>query len=392
MIQKKATKKGKTKDPLYECSADLKRTFIQLSDAWCKANRLTLADLSERCGVSHQYLSQVARYGRIPSKPILTLLALNLDVPDPNQFFRMAKITEPWPYERDLGLRKRSATESGLLSINLDMNGFASAIREIVRSEIQPKRLDALLTGRPLRIGLNRGQFFLFGKSDSDGFITEVFRSLALSLHCEVEFIDVSHATYASELASGKIDLYGPLYKTTQRASSGLFGTPLCRVAPALLRRTRVLSNLPQISAPKSFSELRKKEYIIAVHEDSMAHHFLVAELGVPKSRIVPCELAEEAIERIVMTNIPRPAHLMVTDMPFAQRTVRAHPDTVELVESVEDSQSFSFVDTFVVRHDWPSLLPIVEQSFEVLRSNETLKRIFFRTIQSPDTLGINLL
>ena len=163
-----ATSKKKTSDsPQFLRSPELKRAFLDASEHWYRKHRLSPADLAERCGVSLQYLSHVGRYGRIPSKPILTLLAFNLSPDDPEAFFRAAKMSDPWPYEVGIGLRARSATESGLLNVSLDMKGFADAIRDIVRAEIQPKRIEQLLGKRALRVGLNRGQFFLLWKTPS---------------------------------------------------------------------------------------------------------------------------------------------------------------------------------------------------------------------------------
>ncbi len=381
----------KVKDQQFECSTELKKSFQQLSDAWCRRNRLSLADLASRCGVSTQYLSHITRYGRIPSRPVLLLLALNLEVPDPSEFYRLANVDEPWPFELDLGLRRRSATEGGLLSINLDMNGFTQAIRDIVRAEVQPKGIDTLLAGRPLRVGLNRGQFFLFDKTESEGFITEIFRALGLAIHAAIEFIDVPHSNFAAELARGAIDVYGPLYQTPQRAGSGLFCSSLCRVSPALLRRVRDAANFKNLPAPVGLNQLRMKEYVVAVHADTMAHHFIEAELGVPKARILACELADEAIERILLTNLTRPAHLMLTDMPFARRALDAHPDTLELVTLDDDMSSCAFVNTLATRQDWPTLASVMNQALALMKSSGNISRIFTRTVPDAKELGVSL-
>lgn len=388
-----ATKNKKTSDsPYFERSNELKRLFIEQSEIWCRKTRLGLSDLAERCGVSMQYLSHIGRYGRIPSKPILTLLAFNLEAPDPNVFFRAARISDPWPYDAGIGLRPRSASESGLLSVNLDMNGFASAIREIVRSEIQPKRIEQLLGKRALRVGLNRGQFFLFDdrkSSTSEGFFPELLRTLVLSLHCDVEFINVLHSEFDAKLEAGTIDCYGPIYRTAPRIGHGLFSRPFCHVAIAGLGRTRKAANLAELAPPKRISDLRKKEYVIAVHRESMAHHFAETELGIPAARLLPCDGPEEAVERVVLASLPRPAHLMLTDTPFAGKIQREHPSATELLFSATDPDAPPFENTLAVRSDWLALLNVLDESLEYLRKNGALNRLFDRTIGDPKDLGI---
>lgn len=363
----------------FQQSTELKRAFNDLSERWCRKNRLGLADLAERCGVSLQYLSHVGRYGRVPSKPILTLLALNLEAPEPSALFRMAGLQDPWPYEPEVGLRKRPASESGLLSINLDMNGFASVIKEIVRAEVQPKRLDELLGGRPLRVGLNRGQFFLFSGKE-EGFFPELARSLALSLNCELELIDVPHSEFHEKLAAGEIDCYGPVYRTAPRLAQAIFTKPICAVPAAGLGRVKKASSLEDLPPPKRLSDLRKKEYMIAVHRDSMAHHFAEAELGIPAERLLPCSLPDEALERIMLTKLPRPAHLMLTDMPFARRAQREHSSGLSILFE-DEPDAARFEDTIAVRSDWPSLLSMSDQALEFLRKGGALTRLFERTI-----------
>ncbi len=387
-IRKKRTVEGGE----FERSNELKRLFTELSEKWCRATRLELRDLADRCGVSLQYLSHIGRYGRVPSRPILTLLAFNICADEPASLFRAAGIRDAWPYESGVAIRQKSASDSGLLSINLDMNGFASAIREIVRAEIQPKRVENLLGKRPLRIGVNHAQFFLFEPKKQryeDGFFPELIRALVLSLHCEVEFVNVAHADFDTQLDQGKIDCYGPIYRTAARIGHGLFSKPFCHVDAALLGRTRKANNLELLPAPKRLSDLRKREYIVAVHRDSMAHHFAASELGIPASRIIPCESSEEAVERIVLASLPRPAHALITDAPFAAKVQADHPTTTELIFSGKDTDAPPFEDTLAVRSDWPALLTVLDESIAYLRNNGGLGRLIERTIPGFRALGI---
>ena len=386
------SKKKTSEGPEFSRSPELKRAFQEASEHWCRRNRLGLADLAERCGVSLQYLSHVGRYGRIPSKPILTLLALNLSPDEPAVFFRAARMTDAWPYDSGIGLRPRSAAESGLLSVSLDMKGFADAIRDIVRAEIQPKRIEQLLGKRALRVGVNRGQFFLLDErkgSNSEAFFPELIRALVLSLHCEVEFVNVPHSQFQQELERGGIDCYGPIYRTVPRIGHALFSKPFCHVSVAGLSRVRKASNLTELPVPKKVTELRKRDYIVAVHRDTMAHHFAEAELGIPRERLLPCDGPEEAVERVVLASLPRPAHIMLTDAPFAEKTNNEHPTTTELLVFNADSDAPPFEDTLAVRADWPALLAVLDEALDYLRKNGSLVRLFERAVGQPQSLGI---
>jgi hypothetical protein len=274
------------------------------------------------------------------------------------------------------------------------MNGFANAIRDIVRAEIQPKRIENLLGNRPLRVGLNRGQFFLFDERKqhvNEGFFPELIRALVLSLHCEVEFIDIAHGEFDKKFEQGLIDCYGPIYRTARRIGHGLFSKAFCHVSVAGIGRVRKATNLSDLPAPKRIVDLRKRDYIIAVHRESMAHHFLEAELGIPAARILPCDVPEEAIERVVLTSLPRPAHLIVTDSPFALKVQQNHPTTTEMLFSNSDADLSPFENTLAVRPDWPALLSVLDESLEYLRKNGALKRLLERTVDKSGALGISI-
>lgn len=378
------------KEVPYERSTELRRTFNELAERWCKKHRLGLPELAERCGVSSQYLSHIGRYGRIPSKPILTLLAFNLEVPDPETLFRMAGIRETWPYEQGVGLRPPSPTDSGLLSVSLDMGGFASVIRDIVRAEVQPKRLEDLLGGRPLRAGMNRAQFFLFEREntkDPEGVFPELMRAIALALNTTIEFVDVSHAHFHNKLESGAIDCYGPIYKTVTRLSRCLYSRSFCAVPAAVLRRTKRVSALIEVPEPKRFSDLRQAPYVIAVHNESMAHHFATTVLGIPEHRLIPCEHPDEALERVLLAKLPRPAHLMLTDLPFASWAMKEHAPAISIPLAKSGDEMPRFEDVIAVRPDWPPLLNAIDQALDFLRKNDAIKRIADRGRQQHQDL-----
>jgi ABC-type amino acid transport substrate-binding protein len=374
------------KEVAFKKSAELRRVFLDLSEKWCRKHRLDLSDLAERCGVSLQYLSHISRYGRIPSKPILTLLALNLEIADPTELFRIAELSDQWPYDKGMGIRKAGAHESGLLSINLDMNGFADVVRDLIRSELQPKRFENLLGKRALRIGLNKGQFFLFdGKSE--GFFPELIQALALSLHCKLEFVEINHADFSDQLARGKIDCYGPIYRTAPRLVSSLYSRPFCTVPIAAVGRTKKSPQLKELPNPKKISDLRKKNYIVAVHAESMAHHYAESVIGIPSERLILSEVADEALERVMLSNIPRPAHLMLTDKPMALKVLNKHASGLVSLFDDSDSEAPPYEDSIAVRPDWPELLTILDQSIEFMQRSGAMSRIFEK--HAPQIIGV---
>lgn len=382
------------KKQTFQHSSELKKLFNRYFDAWSKKHRLTLGELAERCGVSTQYLAHIGRYGRIPGKPILILLALVLEVPDPSEFFRAASVAEVWPFDQGVGLRPPGAAESGFFSVNFDTAGFTNMIRDLLRAELRPKSLNELLSGRALRVGLNRGQSFFFspaGKQQSavEGFFPELVRLLALSLHCVIEFKDVLHSEFSDNLNTDGVDIFGPVYFTPSRMSQALFTNPFCNVEIGGLWRTAKIESLPSLPMPKNIVELRKKEYRIAVHRESMSHHFALSELGIPDDRLIPCEIPEESLERILLTRIPRPAHLLLTDRPHAFQLQKENPELKEIPFSASDPQAPPYEDTIAVRPDWPSVVTLLNEMLDFLKRNGSIQRLYRRSISEEIWPGI---
>src|SRR5258708_4177682 len=149
-----------SQEPGYQTSRPLKSLFNQLFQQWSKSTRLELSDLAELCGVSTAYMSQVARYGRIPSKPVLILLAFNFGVESPQELFQAAQLESAWPYPANFALAKRESRRS-LFDLRFDEDNFKSLVRDVVQQELRPRSLQKLTQGRPLKIGMNLGQNFL---------------------------------------------------------------------------------------------------------------------------------------------------------------------------------------------------------------------------------------
>src|SRR5688500_7069954 len=129
----------------FETSKRLKTIFNESFDRWRKRNGAGLDELARRCGVSQAYLAHVGRYGRVPGKPVLYLLALNLEIDNPATILDAAGLNEDWPYSPGIGLNPKNMESSGLLSVRLDMNGFTDAVRTIIRSESKQRGIKDLV-------------------------------------------------------------------------------------------------------------------------------------------------------------------------------------------------------------------------------------------------------
>ena len=154
----------------------------------------------------------------------------------------------------------------------------------------------------------------------------------------------------------------------------------------ARVKKTAALAVLP---LPQRISDLREKDYRIAVHADSMSHHLAISELGIPAERLIVCERPEETIERIILTGIPRPAHLILTHAPHAAQICKESPEQTTQIFTAPDPEAPPYEDTIALRPYWPSVASLLNDSLEFLRRNGSLTRLLQRTIDAPSTPGI---
>lgn len=370
----------------FERSAELKHLFNRYLELWKKKHRSGMEELARRCGVSASYLGHIGRYGRVPGKPVLILLAFNFELDDPSALFKAAAISDFWPYDEGLKLVKSSEADAGLLSVKLDMKGFTEIIREMIRNEQKPRSIRELTTGKPLRVGFNTAQNWFFRHEQAGpvpgGFFPELFKMVELGLQTECKVERVPFAEALEMIATGDLDLFGPLYETPQRLGKVLFTRPFCRIGLGALGRTRKCSSLPQIGILKSTEDLKKSEVEIAVLRDSQAHHFALSELGRTNDQLRVCDTPDEALERITLTGIKRPAHIMLCDTPIALKIHESQPNEYELLFCEARSQLTFFFDTvFAVRPDWPELLSRVNEVLHFLGRSDTVARIAAREL-----------
>jgi hypothetical protein len=93
-----------------------------------------MEELAQRCGVSRSYLAHIGRYGRVPGKPVLLLLALNFELQDPALLLRAARASDPWPFPTTTRLSDQDTASSGFLSVKLDINGFVDALKSAIKA------------------------------------------------------------------------------------------------------------------------------------------------------------------------------------------------------------------------------------------------------------------
>ncbi|MFO0417146.1 MAG: hypothetical protein ACK5Y6_07655 [Pseudomonadota bacterium] len=360
----------------FETSTELKRLFSQEFEAWRARTRMGLEELSGRCGVSRSYLAHIGRYGRIPSKPVLILLALNFGMKNPEALIRAARFDEAWPFESPVGIESVSTKDSGFLSIKLDMDGLVDAIKGVVREQFRPRSLRDLVGDRPLRIGLNLLQPWLFterpdGSLDmSRGLMPELCGLLENSLRCPISTVVVPFHRYLEKLRVGEIDLYGPMIATPQAPGSSFFSLPVTRVGMSALMRKRPHQSKQLPPVPTSFEALRDPSYQIAVIKDSRAHLIANTRLNRTNSSLLICDTLDEAIDRLVLGGVSKPADVLICSSMNSERQARSHPD--ELLALFNSPQNMIDIcdSSFAIRPDWPEALPILNQALAFIMSS----------------------
>lgn len=370
----------------FETSRELKQLYNEQMDLWRKRERAGLEELARRCGVSPAYLAHVGRYGRIPSRPVLVLLALNFDMQDPGRLLAAAGVKEQWPYDEPVALSPRSATDTGFLSLRMDMTGFTAAIREIVRGEIRPRTISDLLRGRPLRVGLNPLKHWFFEEDAlrppvtlPPGFFTEFCSMLGLSLQCRVEFSVIEYGDYSEFLQQQRVDIFGPCVTAPNLPSNTVFTSPLYQIGMSALMRKVPTTDLPTLPVPRTAKEMIEGPYQIAVIRNSRAHLLANTRFKRPDSQLVICHSHEEALDRITLRGVVRPAHLFVCNSVDARLWHEDHKtQTVPIFETPETL--LDVADTGIaVRADWPELVAAINEFIAFVDRSGTLGELFYR-------------
>lgn len=365
-----------TKNVDFETSSDLKKVFNQELDSWCSRHRLGLEELSARCGVSRSYLAHIGRYGRIPSKPVLLLLALNFEMRDPSVLLRAARLTELWPFDNPSAIHSLEKKDDGFLSIKLDMDGFVDAIRHVVRDQFRPRTLKDLLEERPLRFAFSPAQYWMYEKLPSEeidfsrGLIPDFVRQLGNSLGCEVVTSVVPMSRHVEKLRSGEIDIFGPMLTIPPGPSKTFFSIPINRLGLSGVMRLRPTPNLETMPAPKSFEDLKDSRYEIAVIRDSRPHLLANTRLNRANERLVICDSDDEALDRVLMRGVLKPAHIFICTTRGAEDWAAKHPDGLQAIFRTQSTIVDVCDNAFAIRPDWPEVVPIVNQAISFLMSS----------------------
>lgn len=360
----------------FETSSELKRLFNQELDSWCGRTRLGLEELSARCGVSRSYLAHIGRYGRIPSKPVLLLLALNFGMKDPIAFLRAARTQEPWPFDHPARIDALESPASGFLSVKLDMDGLVGALKDAIKEQFKPRTLKDLIGDRPLRIGLNRTQPWLYetlpnGTTDfSRGLAPELVDLLTNSLRCPVVTFPVPFNRHVEKLRSGEIDIFGPMVATPQGPAKALFSLPVSRIGISAAWRLRHSAPLPELPVPQHFEELRNPAYQIAVLKDSRAQLIANTRLGRSDDTLILCETIEEGLDRVRLRGVSKPAHILICASMTTLMVMRDFPEDVKPLFHSRASLIDICDNAFAIRSDWPEAVAPINQALSFIMSS----------------------
>jgi hypothetical protein len=360
----------------FETSGELKKLFNQELDAWCGRTRLGLEELSARCGVSRSYIAHIGRYGRIPSKPVLLLLALNFGMKDPSALLRAARVQDPWPFDHPARVDTLESTANGFLSVKLDMDGLVGALKDAIREQFRPRTLKDLLGDRPLRIGLNHTQPWLYetlpdGSTDfTRGFVPDLIDLLGHSLRYPIASVPVPFNRHVEKLRNGEIDIFGPMVSTPQGPAKALFSLPVSRMGMSAVWRLRSTTSLADLPPPQTFEELRNPEYQIAVHKDSRGQLITNTRLGRPDDSLILCETVEEGLDRVRLRGVSKPAHILICASMTTLWAIRDHPDELMPLFNTRTSLIDICDNAFAIRSDWPEAVAPINQALSFIMSS----------------------
>jgi len=360
----------------FATSSLLKRALQQPLEDW-KRRHGDYNELADRCGVSPAYLSHVRRYGRVPARSVLTLLAFNLDLDGAN-LFNLAGIKEPFPYESDLKLSRATEASKGLFSLSFNMEALSDTIREVVRSEVRQRSVKDLLSEGPLRIGMNDHMSWLFeGESSSEhrGVFPEFCQMLGMTLQKDIQLTRTRYSNYIGMLANSQLDLFGPTMAIPNLPEHILYSIPIFKLGVSALVRKRKTTGLDLLPVPESIEELRNTDYKIAVLKKSLPHLIVNTLLKRPDETLILCSSDEEGIDRITLKGVNSPAHLFVTNsMTALLGHKKMQKETALAFHKKGTLLDLSDV-CIAVRPDWPEALPVINDAVRFLQARGGLYR-----------------
>ena len=363
-------------------SPRLRKLYKERLEVWKRSNGAGVEQLAQRCGVSASYLGQIARYGRVPGKPVLLLLAFNLDRNNPERWFSAADMELEWPYEPGVGLTKIERENDGFLSIKVDMSRFEDTIESVLTKTLRSRSIKELSRGKPLKVGVDLGAVWGFQQmlqgapSTESGFFPELLRTISISLQTKFSIEPCKHWEFVERLERAEIDLFGPMFALPGRLRDSMLAVPFCSVGLSAVWRKGTHPRLEKLPKPKKLEELRSADYVIAVIKSGISNHFANTRLSREKN-LLHCETHEEREERLLLDGMARPAHLILCDSIVAKTLTQRHPQRCELLFESEPVLD-SYQHCIAVRRDWPELRTLIADSIKFLQKSSSLQDMFW--------------
>jgi ABC-type amino acid transport substrate-binding protein len=373
--------KIEAKEINFKTSLALKNLFNTYFEKWSLENRAGYDELARRCGLTGAYISQIGRYGRVPSKSALILLALNFELRDPSEILKAAEILEIWPYPKSAHLSFNAREAEGFLSVKIDMDGLAKAIQSAVGKEIRPRSVKDLLQGRSLKIGFNPFKFWLFESTERDihgeykGFFPEICRMLGVSIQAKIDQGFVEYPDYPAKFASGELDIFGPVVVAPNLPTNTIFTNPLYRIGMSAMYRVRAIKDLDTLPMPEVAEDLLNPAYRIAVVRNSRAHLLCNTRFRRTDKDLVICRTTEEALDRTMLKGVSNPAHLFMCNSVDAVLWDREFKRDLKAI-FIKKSELLDLAEAGIaVRSDWPELVSSLNDIISFLSSTGTISQ-----------------
>jgi hypothetical protein len=261
------------------------------------------------------------------------------------------------------------------------MAGFVEAIKTVVREESRPRTLNDLLQGRPLQVGLNLTQPWLFGtdsKGEIDyasGLLPQFCSLLENALRCKIVTSLVPFRGHIERLRRAEIDIFGPMLATPQNPSNILFSSPISRSGMSAVWRVRDTRSLEASSVPTRWEALRDTTYKVAVIRDSRAHLIANTKLNRRDETLIICDTIEEGVDRVLMRGISNPAHIFICSSINACRAAASHAEDLKLLFNTTDTLLDVADNALAIRPDWPEAVPMINNALAFILGSTGFSR-----------------
>ena len=131
--------------------------------------------------------------------------------------------------------------------------------------------------------------------------------------------------------------------------------------------RTRDTEGLDRLSVPTRFEALKDPVYKIAVIKDSRAHLIANTRLNRSNDSLILCNTIEEAIDRIMVRGVSRPAHIFICSAMNARLQSSLNPDAAAVLFCSPSTVIDVGDNAFAIRPDWPEAVPMINQAISFI-------------------------